>query len=380
MMHLRGFRRLRTIAGSAVAFLLLGWLTLGSASAAPRPLIADNPRPLIADNPIGMNPMLTLAGPFGAEQAMLSQAAAGGASTVRLDIELTRVFPGAPQPDWASLNQYISLARTYHLRVLGLLDTLPAYMVVCPPGTPQNIVPRCPVSNMSLWAQEVGEIAAHTRGTINEFEILNEPNGQWSFIGSPQQYAAMLSAAYRAIHGANPVAQVLLGGVALGGHRQLGATSWMDQVLTTPGADALHSFDIANIHVRATAKRVGGIVCGWRQYFASRGFRGPVWVTETGYPANPAYPNDPAYTGGAASQAAFLRAAITNMVGAGAGKVFVTERDLSIGRWESEGLLQSPDPLPANPSVVRRPSFYTIKQLAKKHWPSAARTAGCPTQ
>lgn len=367
---MRGFYRLVMIAVAAVSLLLLGGLTLTSAWAASRPLVPENP--------IGMNPMLYLPDPFGAEQAMLAQAAAGGASTVRLDIELTRVFPGRDQPDWSALDQYITLARTYHLRVLGLLGTLPAYMVSCPPGTPQNVLPRCPASDMSLWAREVGEIASHTRGTIDEFEIVNEPNGRWSFVGSPQQYAAMLSAAYRAIHAANPAAQVLLGGLALGGHRQLGATAWMDQMLATPGVDALHSFDIANIHVRAPAGRVGGIVCGWRRYFASQGFRGPLWVTETGYPANPAYQTDPAYRMGAASQAAFLRTAITNMVEAGAANVFVTERDLSIGRWASEGLLQSPDPLPANPSVVRRPSFYAVRQLARRRWPKPARTAGCP--
>src|SRR5579862_1449446 len=100
----------------------------------------------------------------------------------------------------------------------------------------------------------------------------------------------------------------------------------MSQVLATPGTNALHSFDIANIRVRGRANAVGGVVCTWRRYFASKGFRGPLWVTEAGYPA---YQSESAYTGGAASQAAYLRAAITSMIGAGAAKVFVAERDLN---------------------------------------------------
>jgi hypothetical protein len=326
-----------------------------------------------------MNPMLALPDPFGGEQAMLSQAAAGGVSTVRLEIELRYVFPTPDgTPDWSALNQYLSLARTYHLRVLGVVDNLPTYLVVCPPGTTLVVSHRCPVGNMPLWTKEVGEIAAHTRGTISAFEIINEPNGQWGFIGSPRQYAAMLSTAYHAIHTANPGAQVVLGGLALGGKRQVGATNWINQVLATPGVAPLHSFDIANIHVRQNANAIGGVVCTWRRYFARRGFQGPLWVTELGYPANPEYQDDPSYRGGPQAQAAYLRAAITNVVEAGASKVFVTERDLQSGRWASEGVLQSPNPLTADPPIVRRPSFYTVRQLSRQHWPAAASRAACP--
>ena len=37
-------------------------------------------------------------------------------------------------------------------------------------------------------------IAAHTRVIIDHFEIINEPDGRWAFLGSPQQYARVLHA------------------------------------------------------------------------------------------------------------------------------------------------------------------------------------------
>ena len=46
---------------------------------------------------------------------------------------------------------------------------------------------RCPPSDVALWARYVGAIAAHTRGVIDEFEIVNEPDGRWAFLGSTSE-------------------------------------------------------------------------------------------------------------------------------------------------------------------------------------------------
>lgn len=45
-----------------------------------------------------------------------------------------------------------------------------------------------------LWGRDAGMIAAHTRVIIDHFEIINEPDGRWAFLGSPQQYARVLHA------------------------------------------------------------------------------------------------------------------------------------------------------------------------------------------
>src|SRR5947208_7691931 len=97
-----GAPRHRVIGGTVVALLLLACLSIMPGAALARA------RPLVPDNPIGMNPMLYLSTPFGAEQAMMSQAAAGGASMVRLEIELMVVFPNPNgQPDWSALSHYV---------------------------------------------------------------------------------------------------------------------------------------------------------------------------------------------------------------------------------------------------------------------------------
>ena len=79
---------------------------------------------------------------------------------------------------------------------------------------------------------------------------------------------------------------------------------WMNTMLATLGTDAPHKFDIANIHIRTPPAQTGAIVASWRRYFAARGFNGPLWVTETGYPADPTQQTDPGYQDGPAPKAA----------------------------------------------------------------------------
>ena len=317
-----------------------------------------------APSSIGVHSMLYLTHPLAAKRAMFREAATVGASTIRVDVELPAIFPAPPATaDWSGVDQYMALARTYHLRVLADLTGTPWYMADCPAGTPFDETYLCPPFDARAWAAAAGAVAAHTRGVIDDFEIINEPDGGWAFHGTAQQYAGILAASYDAIHAADPRALVALGGLENVG--SYGAT-WLGQVFATPGSDAVHKFDIANIHVRTSASGAAPTVARWRRYFAGVGFRGPMWVTETGYPADPVYQTDPGYRNGPASQAKWMSRVIPAMLGAGAAMVFVTERDSMSGRFASEGILQSADPLTADPQYGLRPSFYAVRALARR--------------
>jgi hypothetical protein len=360
------------------------------------PAARARPGAMTSKAPIGAHSMLYLNTPFSAMRAMFEQAAAMGASWIRLDIELTGVFPGAQpprgrsamsrvltwsplqgfhqrqdplgHPDWGGVDEYMRLARRYHLHVLAVLTTTPPYMAACPAGTPPRASYRCPPKDPGEWARAAGEIAAHTRPVIDDFEILNEPDGRWSFLGSPHQYAALLSDSYKAIHAADPSARVALGGLMHIGPRGVG---WMNEMLATGGTDAVDRFDISNIHLRVPPPQVAGAVCQWRTYFASKGFRGPLWVTETGYPAEPSKQTVPGYRDGPPAQARWLSAVIPAMLADGVAKIFVTERDWGRGRFASEGVLHTPNPLLSFPQVKRLPGFYAVRGLDRGAWLTA---------
>ena len=159
------------------------------------------------------------------------------------------------------------LAERYHLHVLADLLATPWYLSIVPAACRSRRAYLCPPSDPLAWGRDAGAIAAHTRGVIDDFEIINEPDAPWSFLGTPQQYARILTASYAAIHAADPAARVAFGGLMDVGPA---GRAWVDAVLTTPGVDAARSYDIANIHVRTPAADAAAVVAGWRRYFKPR--------------------------------------------------------------------------------------------------------------
>ena len=167
----------------------------------------------------------------------------------------------------------------------------------------------------------------------------------------------MLSAAHDGIKARAPGARVVLGGI-----QRPDRPAWLERVFATPGADALHKFDVASLHLRGPVEPVVSRYAEFRSWLAGRGFTGPVWVTEHGYPADPAYQVDPAHAAGDASQAAYLTQTLVGLGEAGAEQVFLTLRDNLEGEYASEGLVHIDEA--AAGATTRRPAFAAMRRLA----------------
>jgi hypothetical protein len=310
--------------------------------------------------PISAHAMVhTCCTPKAMKERIFGEAQAMGADFIRVDVELSAIFEGPggverDSPDWTRLDQVLAMAREHRLRVLGVLLGPPAYISTCPERWPD--AGRCAAADADEFGRMAGEIAAHARDTIQHWEIVNEPDGDWAFEGTPEQYAAMLSAAHDGIKARVPDAQVVFGGVMR--PHELG---WLERVFATPGADAIHKFDIANVHLRGPVAAVVRRYHEFRAWLGARGFAGPLWVTEHGYPADPAYQVDPAFTGGNAAQAGYLTQSLVGLGEAGAEQVFVTLRDNLDGEYASEGLVHI-DP-GAEAAALRRESFAAVQRL-----------------
>jgi hypothetical protein len=294
------------------------------------------------------------------KERIFSEAEALGADYIRVDVEMSAIFEGPggeerDEPDWSRLDDVMELAREHHLKVLGVLLGTPAYLSTCPERWPDS--GRCPAADTEEFGRLAGELAEHAKDTIRHWEVVNEPDGEWAFEGSAEQYAAMLSAAHDGIKARVPEARVVLGGL-MRPHQP----EWLERVFATPGADALHKFDIANVHLRGP---VGAVVSRYnevRAWLGARGFTGPLWVSEHGYPADPAFQTDPSFSGGDAAQAGYLTQSLVGLGEAGAEQVFVTLRDNLEGEYASEGLVHI-DGGPDAPATRRR-SFDAVHRLA----------------
>jgi hypothetical protein len=321
-------------------------------------------------NPISSAAQLfTCCTPPALQDRLFEEAAASGARYVRVDVELHGIFGATgsrDHPDWRNLDAMIERARRYGVRVLGLIRGTPVWLSSCP-NRPAPQATICAPRDSKEWGRLAGEVAAHARGEIDHWEILNEPDATWAFTGSAEDYARMLSAAYDAIKAAAPEDQVVFGGVER--PRDHG---WIDRVLATPGADAVHKFDIAAVHLRLrlrnTVPELAQWLVDWRQLLARHGFHGPIWATEHGYPADPAFQWDPAYRGtnvgtGEDAQAALLDRTIPLLARAGASQIFVTLRDNLYGEYLSEGIVHIDQAQPGDPAM-RRPAFDVVREVA----------------
>jgi hypothetical protein len=274
------------------------------------------------------------------KERIFSEAKALGAGYIRVDVELNGIFatPDA-EPDWDGLDELIELSEKHRLRVLGI--------VLAPPAG----------ADEEDFGRLAGEVAEYAAGRIDHWEIVNEPDGEWAFDGPPEQYALMLSAAYDEIKARVPDAKVLLGGL-MRPHEP----AWLERVFATPGADALHKFDIANAHLRGPVDAVVHRYGELKARLAGLGFTGPLWVTEHGYPADPAFQVDRAYFGGDSAQAAYLTQSLVGLGELGAEQVFVTLRDNLEGEYATEGLVHIDEA--QGHTSMRREAFGAVHRLA----------------
>ncbi len=342
------------------ALAVLALVVVLGLAAAPRPAGAAEWRP---DSPYAAHSMVYLDTPSAFKRAMFREAADSGASTIRLDIALSGIW-GSGTADWRAVDELVALSREFGLRISAVVLAQPHFVARCADPADDAHRHLCPPGGDSgfwLYGQMLEQLARRTRGVIDLFEIVNEPDGAWAFRGTAADYARMLSVGHDAIKRAAPEARVLLGGVM-----SLDSRPFLEAVFATPGFDAADKFDIANVHVRGPLGSLPGTVRAWREFFARHGAGDrPLWVTEFGYPADPAFQYDPAFRGGEPSQAAYLRAGLPALLGAGAAKVFVTLRDLDWpGPFASEGIVAGAADHTAAPVPRRRAAFAALAAAA----------------
>jgi hypothetical protein len=295
---------------------------------------------------------------------VFAESKAMGAAFIRVDFELNAIFEahGMPlaTPDWSRVDHVLELSRQYDLPVLGIVLGTPTWISACAERWAD--AGRCAATDPAEFGRLAGELAAHADGQVSHWEILNEPDGEWAFDGTPEDYARMLSASHDAIRAREPEDRVALGGVMTPWK-----TDWLERVFATPGADAAHKFEIASVHLRGKAGGLAHNLTDWRAFLAQHGFSGPVWVTEHGYSADPTYQTDPAYVGGESAQAAYIRRSLLNLAEAGADQVFVTLRDWGEREWASEGVVDMQNS--GDFAVRRKPAFDAVRRFAGD-WPS----------
>lgn len=147
-------------------------------------------------------------------EAEMAAAAGIGASWLRVEVSWRNVEPAPGQYSWTAVDRVVHAAGRHGLRVLGLVVFAPSWAQAQGPGT---LVPGGRPADPGAFGAFAGIAAARYAGTINTWEVWNEPNLPLFFSPLPdvEAYSQILRAAYGTIHAALPDATVLSGGLAI---------------------------------------------------------------------------------------------------------------------------------------------------------------------
>lgn len=215
-----------------------------------------------------------------------------GVRWVRWDIGWNLVQPeNAERYDWEGTDRVAETAKRYNIKSLGIITYSPRWASEKSCNRKSQCAPADPVQ----FGTFAGKVAERYRGSIEYWEIWNEPNfvNFWSPKPNAKKYAEVLKEAYIAIKSANPEALVLSGGLASTGNEKDGSispTSFM-RVLYEEKANqyfdavALHPYTYpASPQYRAWWNRWQEIL-PIGKLMIENGDRGKkIWITEFGAP------------------------------------------------------------------------------------------------
>jgi hypothetical protein len=111
-----------------------------------------------------------------------------------------------PKPgEWIWHDDDIALLRGHGLSIVGLLDSAPPWETGADPNSGYFSIWHAP-KEIADWRNYVKKVVAHYAGSIDEWEVWNEPWDMNRFFkgGTPKLYAELLKAAYEEAKAANP--------------------------------------------------------------------------------------------------------------------------------------------------------------------------------
>ncbi|MGE5049684.1 MAG: beta-galactosidase, partial [Deltaproteobacteria bacterium] len=158
-------------------------------------------------------------------------ARAAGARYLRFAVGWDSAEPAAGRYDWRLLDQAFQAARESGVIPLPYVCATPKWLSADPKD-----YRRKPPDDPKRFGEFMEAVSR--RYGAPSWELWNEPDDEQSWLGSPEQFAALVRSGAEGVHRGDPRARVVLGGMAKG------RTAFLDQTLRAT-ADVI---DVVNLH------------------------------------------------------------------------------------------------------------------------------------
>lgn len=135
-----------------------------------------------------------------------------GATWIRFDFNWSQIQPtNSTTYDWFETDRVVAAAQQQGLNVLGIIDYAPSWASV---GGCSNS--NCAPANPRQFATFASSVASRYKSKVSDWEIWNEENSSkfWGPSANVAIYASLLKLTYASIKAVNPLATVIVGGLA----------------------------------------------------------------------------------------------------------------------------------------------------------------------
>jgi len=241
-------------------------------------------------------------------QTAAKVARAAGLSCLRDRLSWGATEPERGRFDWGWYRKAADAQRGVGITVYQVFHDSPSWATSAPPNTRDRH--SYPPTNPDDAYRYFRKAAAEFKDSTKFWEIWNEPD-IFFFAGRPEEYAAVLKAAYLGCKEGNPNCEVLLGSLAMQ------AGPWMERVFENGACDY---FDLFNMHyygpVDGVLERIAANKALLEQFHCHK----PIWLTEMGVPARRA--PDGTFTQSERDQAVYLVKAYANALSHGVDRFF----------------------------------------------------------
>ncbi len=188
------------------------------------------------------------------------------ASQLRLEFPWPLIEPRRGVFDWRRADYIVKKARRYRVRLLPILLYTPRWDA--PGGTDPP--------HAASFSAFVTAFAHRYRGSIDAYELWNEPDLDLYWTGGPQEYVmTVLRPGSRAIQAQDPRARVVLGGA------QTADIDWLNDIYRFGGGK---SFDVMTFHDYSADSQILAHARLVRDVLRAHGqARKPIWLGEYGF-------------------------------------------------------------------------------------------------
>jgi hypothetical protein len=222
-------------------------------------------------NPFGFGSSAEASGLYA---SWMPKMAAAGAKWVRVFPDWNQIQPSAGTWSWSLMDSMLGAAVNNHLNISGLF-LYNASWANTNTGT-------FPTNNLAAWSTYVSNVVRHAAGRARYWEVWNEPEN-FAPLGTPADYARVVTNAYAAAKAADPSAQIGLSVASVD-------ILYLEQAIQVGAAD---HFDYICVHPYETLGTVRygqepqyvSIVPTIRKMLAAKNpakWKVPIWFTELG--------------------------------------------------------------------------------------------------